>query len=201
MNTGILIITILVLIGEIILGFILLFGKSYMQKKGENIATKEDIAGITKEIESVKESYNRSLESHKIELQKEFEAHKYISNLCNSLDNLLLELISECLKAEASKGIFYPDNDKNIITTKFKLARFLNNYRKRYESNESIKKLTNISSKINLENELLELQCGTDCNGDMLCKIKREDKDELLESLGSTLSLFLPPFKENKPEH
>lgn len=201
MNTGILIITILVLIGEIILGFILLFGKSYMQKKGENIATKEDIAGITKEIESVKESYNRSLESHKIELQKEFEAHKYISNLCNSLDNLLLELISECLKAEASKGIFYPDNDNNLIPTTCKLARFLNTYRKRYESNESIKKLTNISSKINLENELLELQCGTDCNGDMLCKIKREDKDELLESLGSTLSLFLPPFKENKPEH
>lgn len=201
MNTGILIITILVLIGEIILGFILLFGKSYMQKKGENIATKEDIAGITKEIESVKESYNRSLESHKIELQKEFEAHKYISNLCNSLDNLLLELISECLKAEASKGIFYPDNDNNLIPTTCKLARFLNTYRKRYESNESIKKLTNISSKINLENELLELQCGTDCNGDMLCKIKLEDKDELLESLGSTLSLFLPPFKENKPEH
>lgn len=201
MNTGILIITILVLIGEIILGFILLFGKSYMQKKGENIATKEDIAGITKEIESVKESYNRSLESHKIELQKEFEAHKYISNLCNSLDNLLLELISECLKAEASKGIFYPDNDNNLIPTTCKLARFLNTYRKRYESNESIKKLTNISSKINLENELLELQCGTDCNGDMLCKIKREDKDELLESLGSTLSLCLPPFKENKPEH
>lgn len=201
MNTGILIINILLLIGEIILGFILLFGKFYLQKKGENIATKEDIAGITKEIESVKESYNKSLESHKIELQKEFEAHKYISNLCNSLDNLLLELISECLKAEASKGIFYPDNDNNLIPTTCKLARFLNTYRKRYESNESIKKLTNISNKINIENELLELQCGTDCNGDMLCKIKREDKDELLESLGSTLSLFLPPFKENKPEH
>lgn len=174
--------------------------KAYEAEKGKNLATKEDIAGITKEIESVKESYNKSLESHKIELQKEFEAHKYISNLCNSLDNLLLELISECLKAEASKGIFYPDNDNNLIPTTCKLARFLNTYRKRYESNESIKKLTNISNKINIENELLELQCGTDCNGDMLCKIKREDKDELLESLGSTLSLFLPPFKENKPE-
>ena len=42
MNTGILIINILLLIGEIILGFILLFGKSYLQKKGENTADKED---------------------------------------------------------------------------------------------------------------------------------------------------------------
>ena len=40
MNTGIL--NILLLTGEIILGFILLFGKSYLQKKGENTADKED---------------------------------------------------------------------------------------------------------------------------------------------------------------
>lgn len=44
--------------------------KAYESEKGKNLATKEDIAGITKEIESVKDSYNKSLETHKIELQK-----------------------------------------------------------------------------------------------------------------------------------
>ena len=89
MKTGILIINILLLIGEIILGCILLFGKSYLQKKGENtadkedsqkiamlkkigenIATKQDIQDITNKVESIKASYNESLERHKMELQK-----------------------------------------------------------------------------------------------------------------------------------
>ena len=67
--------------------------KSYESEKGKNLATKEDIAGITKEIESVKASYNESLERHKIELQKEFEKTKYIINLCNTIDMSLLSLI------------------------------------------------------------------------------------------------------------
>lgn len=66
------------------------------QKKGEDLATKEDIAGITKEIESVKDSYNKSLEEHKIELQKEFESYKYINELCNSIDKELLRKLVTC---------------------------------------------------------------------------------------------------------
>ena len=42
MKTGILIINILLLIGEIILGCILLLGKYYLKKIGENTAVKED---------------------------------------------------------------------------------------------------------------------------------------------------------------
>ena len=66
--------------------------KSYEAEKGKNLATKEDISGITKEIESIKESYNKSLERHKIELQKDFESYKYRVRLCNSIDEQLIEL-------------------------------------------------------------------------------------------------------------
>lgn len=38
---------------------------SYEGEKGKNLATKEDIAQITQQIESIKDSYNKSLESHK----------------------------------------------------------------------------------------------------------------------------------------
>ena len=55
--------------------------KAYEAEKGKNLATKEDIAGITKEIESVKASYNESLERHKIELQKEFEEQDHLRNV------------------------------------------------------------------------------------------------------------------------
>ena len=57
MDIGILIINILLLIGEIIFGFILYFGQSYTKKKAENIATKEDIGDITKEIKSVESKF------------------------------------------------------------------------------------------------------------------------------------------------
>lgn len=174
--------------------------KAYESEKGKNLATKEDIAEITKEIESVKASYNESLERHKMELQKEFESHKYILNLCQSLDNILLKLISECLKAETSKGIDYSDNDNNLLSANHKLAHFLWTYKKRYEPNKTLSKLINISGDIETDNELGVLTCGQYKNGDILNKIKQADKDKLLDSLEKVLSLFLPPFKNNKPE-
>ena len=76
-----LIIGILFFIGNIVWSVILLCFQSYAKKKGEDLATKEEIAGITKEIESVKDSYNKSLEEHKIELQKEFD------DLSNTITN------------------------------------------------------------------------------------------------------------------
>ena len=85
-----LIIGILFFIGNAVWSVILLCFQSYAKKKGEDLATKEDIAEITKKIESVKDNYNKSLEKHKIELQKEFESYKYINELCNSIDKELL---------------------------------------------------------------------------------------------------------------
>lgn len=175
--------------------------KSYEAEKGKNLATKEDIKDITDKVESVKANYNESLERHKIELQKEFETHKYISNLCQTLDNILIELISECLKAEISRGISYPEDDTDLISATFKLSRFLYAYKKRYESNESIAKLIGISREIEYAAEVGELQQHIEnANGDMLHKIPEINKKELLDSLEEVLSLFLPPFKD-KPEH
>ena len=67
---------------------------SFFIERGKNLATKKDISDITDKIESVKDSYNKALEAHKIELQKEFESHKYIMRLCHSLDETLLQHIS-----------------------------------------------------------------------------------------------------------
>ncbi len=53
MNTKIIIILIIQII-LFIVGLFIIFFKSYFKKKGENIATKEDIGLITKEIENIK---------------------------------------------------------------------------------------------------------------------------------------------------
>ena len=55
-----LIIGILFFIGNAVWSVILLCFQSYAKKKGEDLATKEDIAEITKKIESVKDNYNKS---------------------------------------------------------------------------------------------------------------------------------------------
>ncbi|HVA99254.1 MAG TPA: hypothetical protein VNG53_10200 [Bacteroidia bacterium] len=43
----------------------LLFFKSYFKEKGKNLATIKDIGNITKEVESVKENFNKELENFK----------------------------------------------------------------------------------------------------------------------------------------
>lgn len=42
---------------------------AYLKKKGENLATKEDIGEITKKIEAIRSEYNAQLESHKASLE------------------------------------------------------------------------------------------------------------------------------------
>ena len=84
--------------------------KSYESEKGKNLATKEDIAGITKEIESVKASYNESLERHKMELQKELELDRHIIELCSNLDKELIIKLATC-KSEIEKEIYSFNTD------------------------------------------------------------------------------------------
>lgn len=200
-NTIINVIAIILAVGNFICLYSISRKKAYNEEKGKNIATKEDIKLITKEIESVKDSYNKSLEKHKIELQKDFESYKYMQNLRQSLDNILLKLISECLKAEASKSICYQDNDNSLISANCKISRFLWTYKKRYESNYILLELIRISNKIEENNQLGELKRGEDENGDTINIIPQSDKKNLLDSLEAVLLLFLPPFNTEKPEH
>lgn len=93
---------------------------NYEGEKGKNLATKEDIAHITQQIESVKDSYNKALEAHKIELQKEFEYHKYIMGLCQSLDRMLLHNIALCLNAGVEEHIGFLESDESLLVANSK---------------------------------------------------------------------------------
>lgn len=112
---------------------------SYVIEKCKGYATKKDIVGITDKIESVKDSYNKSLESHKIELQKDFEAHRYITTICNSIDKELLRRLVKC-KSEIESDLqeFYNNSDIGACqATINNLCSYLQAYNTRYGENES----------------------------------------------------------------
>ncbi|MBF0387996.1 MAG: hypothetical protein HQL20_09120 [Candidatus Omnitrophica bacterium] len=56
-----------------------LFFRIYLQKKAENLATKEDVADITKQVELVKASVGAKLYVHQVRYQNEFELLKALS--------------------------------------------------------------------------------------------------------------------------
>lgn len=164
----------------------------YEKEKGKNLATKEDIAQITQQIESIKDSYNKSLESHKIDLQKEFESHKYIMGLCHSLDETLLKHISSCLKAEAEKSIEDCDNDEALLMANNKLSSFLYTYKNRYDSIPVLRKLRDISNDINTDYECLKLMTTSPIGNGMVNTIPSQRKEPLIDFLNSALMYFIP---------
>lgn len=172
---------------------------NYEGEKGKNLATKEDIALITKEIESVKDIYNKALESHKIELQKEFEAHKYVVGLCHSLDNILLKHISSCLQSESKKPIGYYENDNKLLNENSKLSLFLSTYKYRYDSISTLQQLRILSSDIDYNYKERNYISFEDENNDFYHAIPHEEKEQLLKLLNESLMYFLPPI-EPKPE-
>ena len=59
-----------------ILGWLAGYFGSYTKKKGENLATKEDIGEITRRVEEAKSSFATSLELIKWELSKKGTIHR-----------------------------------------------------------------------------------------------------------------------------
>jgi len=75
-------ITIVVGLATFIIGlFINKFFPSYMEKKAENLATKEDIGDITKEIEEIKTIYSKQLEDYKLINNQLLEYQSYKNQL------------------------------------------------------------------------------------------------------------------------
>lgn len=187
-------ITMLLFIGiSALINYLIVYSKERARREVE----KETAAQITKEIESVKDNYNKSLELYRFELERFFESSKSIINLCNSLDVRLIRLIIEC-KENMDNDLLKNNRDyTNTVNSIYKLGRFFLVYKSRYDCNKHIKEIINITSLIS---------CIKDCN-----ELKNEkgstleDKIEELENLfHSFLAEILPKFNPTQikePEH
>lgn len=163
---------------------------AYEQKKGEILATKQDLDKITDAVESIKDSYNKSLEKHKIELQKDFESYKYRAKLCNSIDEQLIDLIYNALKNYFDEEIpNWCSNDINLISYCVKISIFLDAYGPRYNNIKQFKELKEIANTIKIDDEI---------NGVEI--LSPQHKKTLIDSLNSSITIFLPPFNIDNPD-
>jgi len=79
-----------------------------MSEKAKNLATKEDIAGITEQIENIKSSYAHSLEKTKSELQVKSALQQAFQAKCLeaviAINDLLTEIHLYCWKEIAERS-------------------------------------------------------------------------------------------------
>lgn len=84
------------------------FFPSYSKEKGKNLATKEDIQGITEKIESVRVEYAKSLEVVKSKLQLEAAIKGAYQQKClealTAINDLLVEITLYCWKQLAERS-------------------------------------------------------------------------------------------------
>lgn len=173
---------------------------NYEGEKGKNLATKEDIAKITKEIESVKDSYNKALEAHKIELQKEFELHKYIMNLCLSMDKELIQRLMLFQKANSKYTINHDDNTELIQSIQY-LYESLSAYKFRYFHIPIFQQLYHKVYEI-CDNEFNN-QKNYECSGTVKLSFTQDDIKLLYINSIKILKIMIPTFQledNTKPE-
>lgn len=83
------------------------FGASYLKEKGRNLATREDVHEITRQIESAKIEYAKELEdlksqlttkfhAHTVRFEKEFRAYEEIWTSLFQVMNSVLRLRPDC---------------------------------------------------------------------------------------------------------
>lgn len=171
--------------------------KSYEAEKGKNLATKEDIAIITKEVESVKASYNESLERHKIELQKEYYSSQYMIDLCNKIDRELIEKMTECRPIVNKIMNEHVSFKRGIVLDEIKpVYNHLKKYETRYTNNKAATKIMDNYSCYEYIVSRESNSAGTECEEKLYACIVGA-----MNGIEESLSEFLPPLENKiKPE-
>jgi hypothetical protein len=76
----------------VVIGALLVFSRSYSSRKGENLATKEDVEEITRKIETVKSSVDRVTHASKLQFELELKIYAEIWEHLVQLNTAALEL-------------------------------------------------------------------------------------------------------------
>ena len=111
----------------------------YFGKKGENLATKEDISEITNKIETVKHDYARHLEATKAELSAQLNTHGFRFEkefeVLNELTALLVDVRDASLSLRPTLDFKDPSKDEKEIKVE-RLQRFYEALRGLYHYRE-----------------------------------------------------------------
>lgn len=193
----------------VILGFYLIFFKSYFKKKGENLATKEDIGFITKEIENIKNEFSFQNEK-KTDLF--FETKK---NLMEFYDNFFLwtsgsmYLVDILLNYHNSEKVLrncidnLKDSHLNVLSSYSKLLIYVddNNFKSeisRIYENAKIKH----GSLIKFLMELEDISLGNTIIGDRINSVKtKNDSQEIRNEVKNLIERKKDAFNKYSEEN
>jgi len=135
-------------ISGILLVFFLIkyFLPGYLSQKGKNLATKEDISEITKEIEEIKTTYSQLLETFKAQhqlrlaaVEKRLQAHQEAFCLWRKINAALKsknlnEVIKECDEWWGNNSLYLEAEPRKAFLEAWVSARDLEWYQKNSEA-------------------------------------------------------------------
>lgn len=169
--------------------------KAYEAKKGENLATKEDIGKITQEIKSVESKYDSSLELFKMNLLKEHELSKSLFEICNNLDKELIEHLIKCkYHIEIDGSYDVQGSYGNAIKPINDLGNFLHTYESRYSNLKDFNNL--IKECDNMSNVSIDIDYYKNIYSTKYFSVTKE----AYKYIKNILSTIIPPIKVNEIE-
>lgn len=152
-----------VVAGVVVFLLIKHFLPSYLSQKGKNLATKEDISEITKEIEEVKSTYNQILETFKAQhqlrlaaVEKRLQAHQEAFCLWRKINGALgsehlPEIIRECDEWWGNNSLYLEPEPRRAFLEAWVSARDL----KWYQENSEASLVTKCHQQINYAGEAI----------------------------------------------
>jgi hypothetical protein len=163
---------------------------AFFKKKGENLATKQDIKGITDSIKSVESKYNSSLEAFKMELLNEHEFSKSLFEICNNLDKELINCLIKCKKDIEMDGSYEAEGEYgNALKSINDLGDFLHSYESRYSNLKDFNKL--IKECDNMYAVYIDFKSGTSIQHTNYRPVT-EKAQKLIKNI---LKTIIPPIK------
>lgn len=152
-----------VVAGVIVFLLVKFFLPGYLSEKGKNLATKEDIAEITKEIEEVKSTYNQLLETFKAQhqlrlasVEKRLQVHQEAFCLWRRINgalgtDFLPEIIKECDEWWGNNSLYLEPEPRRAFLEAWVSARDL----KWYQENSEPSLVTKCHQQINYAGEAI----------------------------------------------
>jgi hypothetical protein len=139
------------------------FLPGYLSQKGKNLATKEDISEITKEIEEVKSTYSQILETFKAQhqlrlaaVEKRLQAHQEAFCLWRKINGALgtehlPEIIRECDEWWGNNSLYLEAEPRRAFLEAWVSAKDL----KWYQENSEASLVTKCHQQINYAGEAI----------------------------------------------
>lgn len=152
-----------VVAGGIVFLLIKFFLPGYLSEKGKNLATKEDIAGITREIEGVRSAYDQLLETFKAQhqlrlaaVEKRLQVHQEAFCLWRRINgaigtDFLPEIIKECDEWWGNSSLYLEPEPRKAFLEAWVAARDL----KWYQENSEPSLITKCYQQINYAGEAI----------------------------------------------